>query len=404
MSVLRVLGKLAGEAKISTGSATVWRITASHIDLLTAAHVITGTTNVYVTAPEIRGTNLPVTVLGAAATSDVAVLRLDTGRLWQLGWPRADLREWARGYVGSLQALVPAASTVAGPVPDATGTAVGFPLNLPERMRSRGQVAMQIFNTRIMYHLSEDLNKGNSGGALFDEEGRWWGIPVAAPDGAKDISFCVTHMEALSVAESIVAYWEAQGAFANTEVDVTLSGSFTVGASIPFGSVLPGLEATVEIVPSAYDGVWARVGNGPIAKLWWWMRLAAPGTYEFPGSSLGLVQVVHHVNLPVRPLVRGQEMPSTVRLGDMIVAQLCSDHLEHFPHPPLSRFWPRLIVVDARPGTTAAAHIGSLVYDVDGEPVCTTDQLEAHPHPVMVTTARGPWIHNDADAAGPSSP
>lgn len=384
MSVLRIYGVFADETTGSTGSATVWRIREDTVDLITAAHVIKNVKTLFVTAPEMRGTLLPATALGASVTSDVAVIRMRVPAIADV--TPGSTAEQVRELVNSLEELRPPAS---GVLLKGDGVVLGFPLNLPMQVQTRGTVGFQEFNNRLLYQMSQDLNPGNSGGALFDEAGAWWGVPFAGLNAGKDISFIVTAFEALAVAEKILGAYN--GSFVNVSpVYIDAAGP------PPVGSTLTVDRFTLRVVESPLPGVWATAGPGtPKVRLDLWVSFIPEGTYTFQTPAGGQVRVgvYRNVNEPVRRMMPGYEVPGWVVIGEMHVAELAVDHLDHFGiTAPVARNEPRLIVVDAPAGTEAAAHVGSLLVTVDGHPVRTVDDVEAIGTPEIVETTRGPWV------------
>ncbi len=145
----------------STGSAVVF---APDGFLLTSAHVVTrASTGV---AAFTDGTDAPFEVAGSDPLSDLAVLRVDAGRL-----AAAELGDADRLRVGQLVVAVGSPLGFAGSVTAGVVSALG-----------RSLVTRELNATRMIENVIQTdaaLNPGNSGGALADAGGRVVGINTA---------------------------------------------------------------------------------------------------------------------------------------------------------------------------------------------------------------------------------
>jgi S1-C subfamily serine protease len=144
-----------------TGSAVVF---APDGFLLTSAHVVARVSNGV--AAFTDGTETPFEVAGCDPLSDLAVLRVDTGRL-----AAADLGDADRLRVGQLVVAVGSPLGFAGSVTAGVVSALGRSLVTRERNATR--IVENVIQTDAA------LNPGNSGGALADANGRVVGINTA---------------------------------------------------------------------------------------------------------------------------------------------------------------------------------------------------------------------------------
>jgi S1-C subfamily serine protease len=158
---LRV-GRRAREGRPDgTGSAVVF---AQDGFLLTSAHVVSrGTIGV---AAFTDGTETSFDVAGSDPLSDLAVLRVDMGRL-----AAAELGDADRLRVGQLVVAVGSPLGFAGSVTAGVVSALGRSLVTRERNATR--IVENVIQTDAA------LNPGNSGGALADASGRVVGINTA---------------------------------------------------------------------------------------------------------------------------------------------------------------------------------------------------------------------------------
>ncbi len=132
--------------------------------LLTSAHVVARAAGGV--AAFTDGTEIPFEVVGSDPLSDLAVLRVDAGRL-----PAAELGDADRLRVGQLVVALGSPLGFAGSVTAGVVSALGRSLVTHERN------AMRMIENVIQTDAA--LNPGNSGGALADANGRVVGINTA---------------------------------------------------------------------------------------------------------------------------------------------------------------------------------------------------------------------------------
>jgi S1-C subfamily serine protease len=158
---LRVGGGAREGQPEGTGSAVVF---APDGFLLTSAHVVTRARSGVATFTD--GTETPFEVAGSDPLSDLAVLRVDAGRL-----AAAELGDADRLRVGQLVVAVGSPLGFAGSVTAGVVSALGRSLVTRERNATR--MIENVIQTDAA------LNPGNSGGALADAGGRVVGINTA---------------------------------------------------------------------------------------------------------------------------------------------------------------------------------------------------------------------------------
>jgi S1-C subfamily serine protease len=132
--------------------------------ILTSAHVVRGTSTGV--AAFTDGSDVPFEVAGCDPLSDLAVLRVDAGRL-----AAADLGDADRLRVGQLVVAVGSPLGFAGSVTAGVVSALGRSLVTREGNASR--IVENVIQTDAA------LNPGNSGGALATSDGRVVGINTA---------------------------------------------------------------------------------------------------------------------------------------------------------------------------------------------------------------------------------
>jgi S1-C subfamily serine protease len=132
--------------------------------ILTSAHVLARAREG--TAAFADGRELPIEVVGRDPLSDMAVVRVDGGRL-----EAAELGDADRLRVGQLVVAVGSPLGLAGSVTAGVVSALGR--SLPTRAGSSTRIVENVIQTDAA------LNPGNSGGALADAEGRVVGINTA---------------------------------------------------------------------------------------------------------------------------------------------------------------------------------------------------------------------------------
>jgi len=132
--------------------------------ILTSAHVLAGARDGVAAFSD--GRELPIEIVGRDPLSDMAVVRVDGGRL-----EAAELGDADRLRVGQLVVAVGSPLGLAGSVTAGVVSALGR--SLPTRTGSATRIVENVIQTDAA------LNPGNSGGALADADGRVVGINTA---------------------------------------------------------------------------------------------------------------------------------------------------------------------------------------------------------------------------------
>jgi len=132
--------------------------------ILTSAHVLAGAREGVAAFSD--GRELPIEIVGRDPLSDMAVVRVDGGRLEAAALGDAD-----RLKVGQLVVAVGSPLGLAGSVTAGVVSALGR--SLPTRTGSATRIVENVIQTDAA------LNPGNSGGALADADGRVVGINTA---------------------------------------------------------------------------------------------------------------------------------------------------------------------------------------------------------------------------------
>ena len=132
--------------------------------ILTSAHVLAGAREGVAAFSD--GRELPIEIVGRDPLSDMAVVRVDGGRL-----EAAELGDADRLRVGQLVVAVGSPLGLAGSVTAGVVSALGR--SLPTRTGSATRIVENVIQTDAA------LNPGNSGGALADANGRVVGINTA---------------------------------------------------------------------------------------------------------------------------------------------------------------------------------------------------------------------------------
>lgn len=213
-------------------------IYASDGKILTAAHVVGGTSEVVVRISD--GRRLTGRVVGADTGNDIAVVTVDAGDL-----PAAALALEEPPRVGQVAIALGSPWGLESTVTAGIVSAVDRPLFDGE-------------GPRAMLQTDAPINPGNSGGALADKEGRVIGINVSifTESGANDgVGFAVPIARAYRVAEAILEGRTFVAGFLGVEIERPAGGE--AGAVVT--SVQPGSAAALaDIVPGdiivAVDG------------------------------------------------------------------------------------------------------------------------------------------------------
>ena len=173
--------------RVERGTGSGFVIDANGI-ILTNAHVVSGADEVNVTLKD--GRELRGEVLGQDRLTDVAVIRVDAGRLPTVVLGDSDqLRpgEWAIA-IGNPLGLD---NTVTAGIISATG-------------RSSAQV--RVPDKRVNFIQTDAaINPGNSGGPLLNERGEVIGMNTAIIGGAQGLGFAIPINTAQDIAQQLIA-------------------------------------------------------------------------------------------------------------------------------------------------------------------------------------------------------
>jgi len=190
-SVVRVDQRSPGGG--GTGSGVIW---SSDGYILTNAHVVDGATEVRVSLPD--GTEHTATVIGADATSDVAVLKIEA----------TDLPVPA--FADDLPAIGETALAIGSPYGLDGSVTAGIVSSLNRRVTTSGAPLVDLIQTDAA------INAGNSGGALVNGAGEVMGINTAilSRSGGNDgIGFAIPISTAGRVAEQLIDSGEVRHAY-----------------------------------------------------------------------------------------------------------------------------------------------------------------------------------------------
>ena len=194
--------------------------------IVTCNHVIDGSSSVTVTFQD--GTILPATVVGRDKGADLAVLKVDAGK---------PLPAVAFGSSGALRVGNPVMA-IGNPFGMAGSTSAGI-VSALDRNISEGT-----FDDFIQTDAT--INRGNSGGPLFNMAGQVIGVNAAiySPSGGSSgIGFAIPAAMAAPVAESLIAHGSMQrGWLGAATQDVTPEIAKTFGLPNTMGALIGGIS------------------------------------------------------------------------------------------------------------------------------------------------------------------
>jgi serine protease Do len=252
--------------------------------IVTNRHVVVGARTVRVRLADAR--ELPATVLGADAATDIALLKVDAG-------PLPALR------LGSSQKVS---------VGDAV-IAIGNPFGLGQTVTAgiisaRGRT---LENDPYIDFLQTDapINRGNSGGPLLSVDGAVVGVTsvIVSPTGASiGLGFAIPSDTVAAVAAELEAHGRVDRGYLGVSAQAMTPGlAAALGLPAPTGALITALEPHGPAMGTlAVGDVVVRVG-------------ATPVTFADLGKTVARLQPGTTVNVTV---VRGGiELPLAVRIG-----------------------------------------------------------------------------------------
>jgi serine protease DegQ len=255
----------------ATGSGVI--VDASQGYVLTNAHVVENETSITVTTKDNR--KLPAKLVGRDAETDVAVLKIDAGKLTAVPFGDSDKLQ-----VGDFV------------------VAIGNPFGLGQTVTSGivsalGRSGLGIEGYEDFIQTDASINPGNSGGPLVDLRGNLVGINTAilAPGGGNiGIGFAVPINMARRVMEQLVRYGEVKrGRIGVTIQDLTPDLAQAMNTKHVTGAVIARVEPG-----SSADHAGLKSGD---------LVVAANGVPMRSGTQLrntiGLTRIGDEVNLTV---------------------------------------------------------------------------------------------------------
>jgi Do/DeqQ family serine protease len=255
----------------ATGSGVI--VDASQGYVLTNAHVVENETSITITTKDNR--KLPAKLVGRDAETDVAVLKIDAGKLTAVPFGDSDKLQ-----VGDFV------------------VAIGNPFGLGQTVTSGivsalGRSGLGIEGYEDFIQTDASINPGNSGGPLVDLRGNLVGINTAilAPGGSNiGIGFAVPINMAHRVMDQLVRYGEVKrGRIGVTIQDLTPDLAQAMNTTRVSGAVIARVEPG-----SSADHAGLKSGD---------LVIAANGVAMRSGTQLrntiGLTRIGDEVNLTI---------------------------------------------------------------------------------------------------------
>ena len=347
-----------GQPQISAGSGVI--VDAANGYVMTNAHVVKDAREVLVTLKDNR--RLPAKLVGADPGTDIAVLRVDPGKLVDVKFGDSDALQ-----VGDFV------------------IAIGNPFGLGQTATSgivsalgRSGLSMEGYEHFIQTDAS--INPGNSGGALVNLKGELVGINTAiiGPAGGNvGIGFAVPVVMARAVMEQLVKFGEVRRGRLGISMTDVVGGEGAVVSEVQAGS--PAVQAGVR-----KGDVVLGLNGRPVR-----------GAAELR-ARLGVVPVGETVELQVR---RGQEMQrlkarvapiETSSGGGAALQELDGAALQDVARNGLPGSNRAVLVTAVKPESPAFRHglrAGDLIVGVNGRRVTSTKELAG------ALRARGVRLH-----------
>lgn len=245
-------------------------------EILTNHHVVEGATSISVQVVS-TGASYAAEVVGYDATHDVAVLQLDDAS--GLTPVTTDTEEAVA--VGDEVTGVGNANGDAGAASAAAGTVVAVDRSITVSSETGGEAS----RLAGLIEVDADIIPGDSGGALYDDDGEVVGMNTAASSGTADVTgYAVPIGQALTIADQIEAGTASDtvqignhgylGVSLSSEVTGALvagveSGSPAQDAGIATGSTITSLNGGAVVSADALAAAVARLAVGERATVAW---------------------------------------------------------------------------------------------------------------------------------------
>jgi S1-C subfamily serine protease len=251
-------------------------ILTSDGEILTNHHVVEGATTISVEDVS-TGRTYDADVVGYDATSDVAVLQLDDAS--GLTPVTTDADEVVQ--VGDAVTGVGNANGDGGAASAAAGTVAALDQTITVSSETGGEAAQ----LSGLIQVDADIIAGDSGGALYDDDGEVIGMNTAASSGSTDISgYAVPIASALAIADQIESGQESDTVeigghgFLGVELSPDVTGALVAGvvedspaadAGVSVGSTITSLNGTATTSADALSAAVSQLEVGDRVTLAW---------------------------------------------------------------------------------------------------------------------------------------
>lgn len=220
-------GQAAGTGMVLTSSGTI----------LTNHHVVEGATTIEVEVIS-TGRTYEADLVGYDSSADVAVLQLQGVS----GLDTVDLDESGDVQVGDEITAVGNANGDGGAASASPGTVTALEQQITAQAESGSEELTGLIQ------VDADVISGDSGGALYDDDGEVIGMTTAASSGSADITgYAVPIEDAIAIVGQIESGQESGG--------VSVGGSAFLGIQMSSQSTQPTVVGTVDGSPAAAAGI-----------------------------------------------------------------------------------------------------------------------------------------------------
>jgi len=259
-------GKAAGTGMILTSDG----------EILTNHHVVEGATTISVQVVS-TGTTYDASVVGYDSTHDVAVLQLDDAS--GLTPVTTDADEAVQ--VGDTVTGVGNANGDGGAASAAPGTVVALDQSITVASETGGEAS----RLSDLIQVDADIIPGDSGGALYDDDGEVIGMNTAASSGTTNISgYAVPIAEALAIADQIESGTESgtveigNHGYLGVSLSSDVTGALVAGvvddspaeaAGLTAGSTITSLDGRAVTSADALSTAVAELEVGRRVRLAW---------------------------------------------------------------------------------------------------------------------------------------